>query len=79
MRGVDSDLMDDTSEVLLSLTVTAYRSDRAPARLFVRRTDRPVEYGFLSPAELGYLLEALLLAAHFPEPPAPTDPHSSQP
>lgn len=59
--------MGDAADFLLALTVAAYRCEGEPARLHVRRTDVPVDYGFLSPAELGYLLEALLSSTDPPE------------
>lgn len=65
--------MDDAADVLLSLAITAFRSERDPVRVHVQRTDRVIDYRCLSLAELSYLLEALLLTEG-PEPGISTNP-----
>lgn len=55
--------VDDSADFLLALTVVAFRSGDGPVRLHVGRTDAPGDYGYLSPAELGKLLEALASSA----------------
>lgn len=57
--------MDDEADFLLALTVAAFRYE-GDVRLHVRRTDVPADYGLMSPAELGYLLEALLSSTDLP-------------
>lgn len=55
--------MEHSEDCLLALTIEAIRPDGGAARLHVQRMDRPVDYGYLSPAEFHYLLEALLTPA----------------
>lgn len=62
--------MERSKDCLLALTVEAIRSEGGAVRLHVQRTDRPVDYGHLSPAELHYLIEALLAPAE-PSVPSP--------
>lgn len=52
--------MDDDVEFLLALTVTAFRTGGGKVRFHVQRTDAPTDYGLMSPAELGYLIQGLL-------------------
>lgn len=52
--------MDRSANCVLSLTVEAVSLEDGRTRLHVQRTDHPVDYGYLSPAELHYLIEALL-------------------
>lgn len=61
--------MEHSEDCLLALTVEAVRSEGGTVRLHVQRMDRPVDYGYLSPAELYYLIEALLAPADTPGPP----------
>lgn len=55
--------MNDSAEFLWALVVEASRFRDGRVRLHVRRRDVDVDYGFVSQAEFGFLLEELLSSA----------------